>query len=110
MGYDSHMVYILFGIQVPNDDKERVFTLLNCEHTRPKQKWFAIPDTNYHLIDYTNFSYVYLLSIPFGLGENDADAHCGPTKIIPPTDEQIEEFNMFLTKLDINYPYAQWFL
>ena len=108
MGFDSNIVHILFGIQVPNEDKERVFMLLNCQHTRPKQKWFNIPNTNYYFIDYINYSYVYVISLPFGLGENDG--YCGATKIIPPTNEQIEEFNLFLTNLDINYCYAQWFL
>lgn len=108
MGFDSNIVYILFGVQIPNDDKERVFSLLKCEHTKPKQKKFSIPDTPYYFIDCVNFSYVYLSSISFGLGENDG--WCGPTKINPPTQEQVDEFNSFLTKLDINYPYEQWFL
>ncbi len=108
MGFDSHVVYILFGIQIPNEDKERVFTLLSCEHTRPKQRKFNISDTSYYFIDYENFSYVSLLSISFGLGENDGG--CGHTKIIPPTQEQVDNFKSFLGKLDINYPYEQFFL
>jgi len=108
MGFDSHIVYILFGIQVPADDKERVFTLLDCKETRPKQRIFDIPSTKYYYIDYDSCVYVYLLSISLGLGENDVP--CGHTKITPPTQDEVDQFTNFLSKLDINYPYGQYFL
>ena len=108
MGFDSHIVYILFGLQVPADDKERLFKLLNCKQTFPKQRKFSIPDTTYYYIDYDECSYIYLSSISLGLGENDIE--CGHTKITHPTKEQVDIFTSFLTKLDINYPYEQFFL
>ena len=108
MGFDSHIVYILFGIQIPANNKERIFTLLNCERTAPKQRKFRIPDTTYYYIDYDKCSYIYLSSISLGLGENDIK--CGHTKIKQPTQEEIDIFTSFLMKLDINYPYEQFFL
>ena len=108
MGFDTHIIYIIFGIQIPNNDKERVFTLLNCKQIRPKQRKFIIPDTLYYFIDYGDYCYIYLSSISFGLGEDDGE--CKPTIIVSPTQEQVNLFNSFLTKLDINYPYNQFFL
>jgi len=108
MGFDSYIVYILFGIQIPVDVKEIVFTVLNCEQTRPKQRKFSIPDTLYYFIDYGDLSYISLSSISLGLGENDVV--CGHTTIIQPTEEQVEIFKSFLEKLDIYYPYKQFFL
>ena len=102
MGCDSNIVYILFGVQIPVDDKERVFTLLKCEHTRPKQRKFNISNTH----EYDSCSYIS--SIPFGLGENDRP--CGHTKIDVPTQEEVETFKFFLDNLDISYPYEQFFL
>lgn len=108
MGFDSHVVYILFGVQIPNEDKEIILTKLKCETTRPKQRKFNIPDSFYYFIQYRDIAYISLSSIPFGLGENDGV--CEHTKIIPPTQEQVDTFKFFIEKLDINYPYEQFFL
>ena len=75
------------------NDKDRVFTLLNCKQTRPKQIKFNIPYTLYYFIDYGDISYVSLLSISFGLGENDGE--CGHITINPPSQEQVDIFNSF---------------
>ena len=79
-----------------------------CKQTALKHRKFSIQDTTYYYIDYDKCSYVYLSSISLGLGENDIQ--CGHTKIKAPIQEEVDTFTSFLTKLDINYPYEQFFL
>lgn len=108
MGFDDHTVYILFGVQIPKDDYDDVFKKLNCMFIRPKQRIFNIPDVSYRLINYGDYAYISLSSIPFGVGEDNWGGN--HIKVDLPTSDQVDTFKSFLLEKDLNYQYEQYFL
>jgi hypothetical protein len=112
MGFDTHIVYILYGICIDSKDMKNI--KINIIRERPKQRKFKVvntnkENTNYFMIDYGNCWYLALKSISYGLGENDFPPE-QPCIIEPPTEEEVVKFKEYLTENNLNYTYNQYFL
>lgn len=109
MGFDSHIIYILYGICIPEKEIEEIKLKLNITTIRPKQRKFFIANTSYFLIDYGDYWYLALKSNSYGVGENDEPLQ-HPLIISKPTEDEIITFKAFLAEHDLNYPYYDYFL
>lgn len=102
MGFDSHIVYILYGICIPTEEMT-----IKVEKERKNQRRFKVD--NYYLLDYGRCWYLALKSTPLGLGENDVYP-VQPYIIQPPSEDDILTFKTYLINNDLNYDYHQYFL
>lgn len=107
MGWDSHLIPILFGVKIPNHDTIRVIQIFFPEVTEIK-KPLKIPETTYHLINTGAGLFISLISPRFGVDENDYPEPY--YEIITPLFAQIEDFTAFLKGHDIDYPYSQYLI
>jgi hypothetical protein len=107
MGWDSHLISILFGVKIPDYDTIRVIQIFYPEVTEIKRP-LKIPGTNYHLIDTDAGLFISLISPRFGVDEDDQPEPY--YEIIPPSIVQVEDFTAFLKGHDIDYPYSQYLI
>ncbi len=103
---DTRVIYILFGVEIPETDVELIDNLFPG---KGKKYPLKIPDTSYLLI-FNGGYFIALESIRFEIGDDDFNRVDIPTEIIPPTQEEIDEFIKYLKDRDINYPYRMYFI
>ena len=104
MGFDTHPVFILFGVKIPVEDIFRVIKIFFPDIDEVKRS-FKIPDTTYHIVNNSDY-FIALKSIRVGWDDRDES----PKEIISPTQGEVTAFLEFLNQNEINYPYSQYFL
>jgi hypothetical protein len=109
MGFDTHTVFILFGVKIPDCDISDIINIFYPGLDEGDLKrTLLIPDTTYRIISNGGY-FISLKSIRFNVGDDDVPYE-GPTKIVPPSQEEVDQFNTFLIQHGIPYPYGQYFL
>lgn len=106
MGWDTHSIFILFGIKIPDEDIIRVIQIFYPERTDITRA-LKIPNTSYHIVNNGGF-FISLVSPRFGVGENDYPELY--YEIIPPSETQVKIFLEFLLQHEIKYPYSQYLI